>query len=280
MRAHVPDYDLQVAASLAEAFRLLEAGFRPFAGGTDLMVELASGALAHRHFVGIWNLPELRGIRESGDSVWIGAVATYSEIRRSPLLSAEFPLLVQAAAETGALATQNRGTLGGNIANASPAGDSCPPLLVYDAELELISPDGPRALAYSSFHLDYKRLDLRPNELIRGVRLPRGKAAWRQFYRKVGARRAQAISKVSLAAAAQVESGRIVDLRLVYGSVAPIPLRCFQTEGLLRGASLDALPDLRSLPLEISPIDDVRSTAAYRRLVARNLLRLFLESLV
>jgi CO/xanthine dehydrogenase FAD-binding subunit len=256
--------------------------WKPFAGGTDLMVLLEAGKLPHKKFLNIWNLAELRGIQTSADHVTLGALTTYTEVRGHEILAREFPLLCRAAAETGSVATQNRGTLGGNIANASPAADSPPALLVYDAEIEIVSASGVRWIPYQQFHSGYKQMDLQPAELIRRVRVPRNKNAWRQHFRKVGTRRAQAISKVCFAAAARMEPGRIGDVRIVLGSVAPTALRAVRTEEVLRGqrpepAILRVAQD--ALAREIAPIDDIRSTLRYRRTVARNLLAEFIESL-
>jgi len=247
------------------------------------MVLLEAGKLPHRHFLSLWKLSEMRGIEVAPRHVTLGALTTYTEIRRHEILVRDFPLLCRAAAETGGVATQNRGTLGGNIANASPAADSPPALLVYDAELELVSARGSRWLPYARFATGYKQLDLRPDELIRGIRLPLGNTRWKQYYRKVGTRRAQAISKVCFAAAAKMDAGRIHDLRIALGSVAPTALRAIATENILRGQTLG--PELlraaqESLAREIAPIDDMRSTARYRRHVAQNLLAEFCESLL
>lgn len=275
MRTAIPQLEMVAPATLDAALGLVEQGWTPFAGGTDLMVMLDAGKLTSHRFAGLWNLPELHGIHPAHGGISIGALATYTEIRRSPIVQAQFPLLDQSAAVTGSIAIQNRGTLGGNIANASPAGDSLPVLLVYDAQLELISRRGTRRVPYSSFHRAYKQLDLHPGEIIARILLP-PMAGWQQRFRKVGTRAAQAISKIAMAAAAKVEHGRIVDFRLAYASAAPVPLRCFQVEETLRGARLDALP---VIPDETSPIDDIRSTAHYRRTVARNLLLRFLADL-
>ena len=156
------------------------------------------------------------------------------------MLQAEFPLLCTAARETGSIATQNRGTLGGNIVNASPAADSPPALLVYDAEIEFISERGARWLPYHGFHTGYKKMLLAPDELLRAVRLPRRTKPWRQYYRKVGTRKAQAISKVCFAGAALVGSGTMRDIRIALGSIAPIVLRAVKTEDALRGKKLDS----------------------------------------
>jgi len=285
VRSYLPAYELETPRDLSAALdRLARApgAWKPFAGGTDLMVLLEAGKLAHKKFLSIWRLPELRGIEITPEHVTLGALTTYTEVRRNGTLAGEFPLLARAAAETGGIATQNRGTLGGNIANASPAADSPPALLVYDAELEIISARGSRRVRYHGFHSGYKKMDLRDDELIRTIRLPRGREGWRQYYRKVGTRRAQAISKVCFAGAARVDAGRVSDLRIALGSVAPTVVRAAETEKVLRGEKLTPAV-LRAaqevLAHEIGPIDDMRSTARYRRRVAQNLLAEFIERL-
>jgi CO/xanthine dehydrogenase FAD-binding subunit len=282
MRAYVPSYQLTNPASLDEVLALIanEPGvWKPFAGGTDLMVLLESGKLPHRNYVNIWSLHELRGIDVNDDHVTLGALTTYTDVQTHPVLRDEFPMLCQAASETGGLAIQNRGTLGGNIVNASPAADSPPALLAYDAEIELVSSSGSRWIPYDGFHRGYKQMDIRPDELLAHIRLPRTTSRLKQYYRKVGTRKAQAISKVCLAAVAHVADERVTDTRIVLGSVAPIVLRCKETENAIRGRALD--PDTvqlarETLMREIVPIDDVRSTAAYRLRVAANLLVDFL----
>jgi CO/xanthine dehydrogenase FAD-binding subunit len=267
VRSNLPAYELREARDLAGAVAMLGSGdgaWKPFAGGTDLMVLFEAGKLPHQRFISIWNLRELRGISETPEALTIGAASTYADIRRHPGIAREFPLLQRAAAETGSIATQNRGTLGGNIANASPAADSPPALVVYDAELELVSASGSRWIPYANFHRGYKQMDLRPDELIRNIRLPRRSGGWKQRYHKVGTRRAQAISKVCFAAAIDLD-GRIVrDVRIALGSVAPIPFRAAATENLLRGQTLNGgLIRIagETLAGEIAPIDDFRSTS-------------------
>src|SRR6201993_4176340 len=238
MRSYIPGYEMQEGRNSTHALDRMarEPGeWKPFAGGTDLMVLLEAGKLPHRKFLSIWKLQELRGITVTPAHVTLNALTTYSEIRRHELLEREFPLLRRAAAETGSIATQNRGTIGGNIANASPAADSPPALLVYDAELELVSTNGAKWRPLHGFYSGYKKMDLRSDELIRRIRLPRAEAGWRSYYRKVGTRRAKAISKVCFAGGARLESGRIADVRLAFSSVAPIVLRATQTERLLSG---------------------------------------------
>jgi CO/xanthine dehydrogenase FAD-binding subunit len=283
MRAYLPAYELREASGLADALGLMASepgSWHPFAGGTDLMVLLESGVLPRGRYLNIWNLPELRGIAADEREVAIGALTTYSDVRRDATLAREFPLLGRAARQTGGVAIQNRGTLGGNIANASPAADTPPALLVYDASLELRSVRGVRRVPYAEFHRGYKQMDLSPDELIVKIVLPRRSAGWIEDYRKVGTRRAQAISKVCFAAAATIDAGTIADIRLAFGSVAPIPLRCTRTEGSVRGRRVDAAlvaAAQRVLLDEISPIDDIRSTAAYRRRVSANVLAEFLR---
>jgi CO/xanthine dehydrogenase FAD-binding subunit len=285
MRSYIPAYDLQVPGSLSEALALLsgEPGiWQPFAGGTDLMVLLEAGKLPHKRFFSLKKLDDLRGIEVTADEVILGALTTYTEIQKNPVLHAEFPLLCSAARETGSIATQNRGTLGGNIMNASPAADSPPALLVYDAEIEFISASGVRWLPYHGFHIGYKQMQREPDELLRAIRLPRRIRPWRQYYRKVGTRKAQAISKVCFAGAALVERGEIRDIRIALGSVAPIVLRAVKTEDALRGGRITpeaVFAAKESLARGISPIDDIRSTARYRLRVAQNLLEEFLSLL-
>jgi CO/xanthine dehydrogenase FAD-binding subunit len=284
LRSHVAFFELRTPPDLAAALEILarEPGeWRPFAGGTDLMVLLEAGRLAHRHYINIWELQELRGISATDTEIAIGSMATYSDIRRNGVLQREYPLLCRAAEETGGVATQNRGTIGGNIANASPAADTPPALLVYDAELELISASGVRRVPYAGFHSGYKKMNLRPDELIARIILPRGRGGWKSYYRKIGTRRAQAISKVCMAAALKLDGGEIADTRIALGSVAPQVLRARETEDKLRGKRLDptTIAAARaSLAAEIAPIDDMRSTALYRARIAQNLLEEFLLS--
>jgi CO/xanthine dehydrogenase FAD-binding subunit len=280
----LPDYDLRAPETLTDALDLLarDAGvWRAFAGGTDLMVLLELGALTHQKFLSIRHLPELRGIEVTTAQVALGALTTYTDIQRHETVAREFPLLVAAARETGGIAIQNRGTLGGNIVNASPAADTPPALLVYDAELELVSAGGTRRVAYRDFHTGYKQMNMRPDELLARIILPRATGDLKTYYRKVGTRRAQAISKICFAAGARRgRDGRITDARLGLGSVAPTVLRCTRTEAVLS----ERVPDEATirdacavLAEEIAPIDDMRSTADYRTRVAANLLADFLR---
>jgi len=285
MRAFIPDYQLTTPASLTDVLALLnnEPGvWKPFAGGTDLMVLLEAGKLDHRNYINIWGLRELRGIEANDTHITVGALTTYTEVQAHPILRREFPMLCQAASETGGLAIQNRGTLGGNIINASPAADSPPALLAYDAEIELVSTRGSRWLPYQGFHTGYKQMQIGPDELLARIRLPRNTAGVVHYYRKVGTRKAQAISKVCFAAVGKMNGEQIDDMRIVIGSVAPIVVRCVKTEAALRGQKRGDETIRKacvSFEQEISPIDDIRSTAKYRLQVAKNLLVDFLTKL-
>jgi OHCU decarboxylase len=254
----------------------------PIAGGTDVMVLYAAGKLPARKLVSIWNLPELRRIDVTADEIRIGAGCTYSDLRRHEIVGSEFPLLASAARWTGGIANQNRGTIGGNIVNASPAADSLPALLAYEAEVILVSVRGERRLPYVDFHTGYKKTLLAPDELIQSVCLARRYSGYFSHARKVGARNAQAISKVCIAALGQNANGVVEDVRIAIGSVAPVPLRLKETELAIKGRAIDSallLVARRTAMAEIHPIDDIRSTSRYRAAVAGNLVVEFLNRL-
>jgi OHCU decarboxylase len=289
MRSNPSDYQMLAPASLHAIVSLLanEPGaWLPIAGGTDIMVQYAAGKLPARKLVSIWNLSELRRIEIAESEIRIGAACTYTDLRQHELITREFPLLATAARWTGGIANQNRGTLGGNIVNASPAADSLPALLAYEAELILVSIRGERRLPYVTFHTGYKKTLLAPDELIQAVRLSRRFSNYFSHARKVGARNAQAISKVCIAALGRLGNepikGTIEDVRIALGSIAPVPLRLRETEQAVKGKSIN--PALLVLARqtaigEIRPIDDIRSTAKYRAAVAGNLVVEFLNRL-
>lgn len=286
MRGQVPDCRVVAPSSLPEALDLLgrePQDWRPLAGGTDLMVLFTAGRLPETRFLDLSGLSELKGIEVQEDAVLLGALCTFTELRQHPLLRAEFPNLVEGARQTGALAIQNRGTLGGNLVNGSPAADTPPSLLAYGAELELRSALTGRWVPCEAFHTGYKQNALLPGELLVRVKLPRqpGGLAF-HYFRKVGTRKAQAISKTCLSLWARLEEDRLAELRIGVGSVAPVPFRARRTEERLLGASAAALPLAEAagtLMDEVAPIDDIRSTAAYRRRVTGNLLVQALERL-
>ena len=265
--------------TLAEAYVLLaEAPHRPVAGGTDLLVQI-TGELgdAPDRVLDIWHLDELRGIRMESNALLLGALTTYAEIRRSPLIAEFVPAFAEAAATIGAAQIQNRGTIGGNVMNASPAGDMLPLLLACDAQLVAGTAGGERWIPVREFWPSYRKTALEPAELLLRISIPL--PVGRQLrYRKVGTRRAQAISKVVMALAWQPAAdadGAWRDVHLALGSVAPTPVRAPATEAAIEGAApSEAIADRAASTLagELSPIDDVRSSADYRRAVAARVL--------
>lgn len=282
MRANPGDYRIETPHTLDEALAMLaeNPGLKPIAGGTDLMVLFNAGRLTNTHLLNINNLEKLRHFwvfMTPSTSVGLGALTTPAELRQR--CHDCLPLLGKAAGWIGAPANQNRATLGGNIINASPAADLAPVLLVYDALLAVDSKRGSRTIPYDSFHTGYKTTLLEADELLTGV-VARDRNWSRQYLRKVGTRRAQAITKVGLAGLLNLDGDIIQDVRIAMSSVAPYPLRCVQTEAALRTRKLnrDTLVHAQeTLAREISPIEDIRSTARYRRQVALNLLAEFLD---
>ncbi|MCI0583950.1 MAG: FAD binding domain-containing protein [Chloroflexi bacterium] len=269
---------IEVPARLADAYALLAGGpLVPIAGGTDIMVRITGelGPVPER-MLDLSRLAELEGISLEAGALVLGARTTYTEIRRSALCREHAPSLVDAAATIGAAQIQNRGTLGGNIANASPAGDTLPVLLAMDADIEVGSHRGERRVPAAAFFPGYRQTALATDELILRVRIPL--AAGRETrFRKVGTRRAQAISKVVMAVSwrAHGPSAGWSDVRVALGSVAATPIRAAGAEAALEGArptpeAADAAAE--ALAAELEPIDDVRSTADYRRMVAARIL--------
>jgi CO/xanthine dehydrogenase FAD-binding subunit len=254
--------------TLTDALAMLrdEGRVVPMAGCTDLYVALNFGTLRDQRFLDLWRLAALRRIDVRDNVLWIGALATYSDLLRSPLIRARLPMLVSAASQIGGVQIQNRGTIGGNVANGSPAGDTLPVLAVADATIVLRSASGLRRVPFSAFYTGYRGSVMRQDELILGLEIP--PVGSRQWFRKVGTRAAQAIAKVVMAGV----GGKAP--RVALGSVAPTVVRALKTESVLAsgGSLVDAT---RALNSEIAPIDDLRSTAEYRRRVAENLLARF-----
>jgi len=285
MRANPAEYELVAPRNLRDALALMANNpgeWMPIAGGTDVMVLYAAGKLLGRKLVSVLSYPELRGISVDLAEIRIGAACTYTDLRQHPVVAKEFSLLTRSAAWTGGIANQNRGTLGGNIANASPAGDSLPVLLAYDADLILVSVRGERRIPYRTFHTGYKKSLRESDELILTVCLRREFADCVAYAKKVGARNAQAISKVFLAGVGRVADGQIESVRLAAGSVGPIPIRLYKTEAAVinQAPNEDTFQSAkRILHEEVQPIDDIRSSARYRSVVLGNLLREFLSSL-
>jgi CO/xanthine dehydrogenase FAD-binding subunit len=272
--------------SLSEAYALMVAqAYRPIAGGTDVMVQI-TGEIGEppSRLLDVWRLEELRGIHIQGDAtqgaaLLIGALATYTEIRRSALVLERLPALAQAAATIGAAQIQNRGTIGGNVMNASPAGDTLPVLLATDAELILGSARGERSVPARAFWTGYRVTARAEDELLLRIRVPLPPERVVRF-RKVGTRRAQAISKVVLALSYRENGGVWRDVHVALGSVAATPIRAAETEAVLEGAApRETVADhaAATLARELRPIDDVRSTADYRRAVSARVLHRLLR---
>jgi CO/xanthine dehydrogenase FAD-binding subunit len=285
MRSNVTQYDLIAPNSLDAVLQVLADSpdrYTPIAGGTELMVALGAGRLQPKKLISLWGLEELRFIEVTSDAIVIGAASTFTDIRKHPVIADEFSILNQAATWTGSVANQNRGTLGGNIVNASPAADSPPALLAYDAELTIISTRGPRTLPYRDFHLAYKETALEPDELLHSITISRNLRGYKTYIRKVGTRNAQAISKVAIAALARMKNGHIEDIRIGAASLREYPARLTTTEQSLAGKPITSatIAAARAATLtETRPIDDIRSTAKYRATVAANLLEEFLLTL-
>ncbi len=267
MRTPLSELDLRKATSVDEALGILRDDPRtPIAGATDLYVALNFGTLAPRRFLDIWTLDELRTISVHGDNLVIGALTSYTALMQSHLVAEWVPMLAEASRMVGGVQIQNRGTIGGNIANGSPAADGVPVLSATDAVIVLRSIDGERRVPVNSFYSGYRKTVMRFDELIIAVEIPAVEG--KQWFRKVGTRAAQAISKIVMAAV------RSPAPRIALGSVGPTVVRVPETESALAsGASIDEAVEI--LGREIVPIDDVRSTADYRRRVAMNLLKRF-----
>jgi len=283
MRSHPAEYELVSPGSIAAVLELLDrepGAWLPVAGGTEVMVQFSSGRLAARRLINLWGLTDLREIRETESTLSIGGGCTFTQIREHRAVWEHFPLLAQASAWTGSIANQNRATIAGNIVNASPAADSPPALLAYEAELEMISAKGARRIAYTDFHLSYKKTALALDELVLAIHLQKRFARWFVYGQKTGTRNAQAISKVCIAGAGKIADGRVKALNIGIGAVAETPIRLRRTEAALLGRTLtkSAIASARlTLATEIAPIDDIRSNAEYRRHVAGNLLEDLLE---
>lgn len=267
MRTAMSEVDLRTATSLSDALTILRDEPRvPVAGATDVYVAANFGTLQPRRLLDIWAVDELREISVRDETLVIGALATYTSLIRSAVIAERLPMLVEASQLVGGVQIQNRGTVGGNIANASPAGDSLPVFAAIDAVIVLRSMDSERRIPFGEFYTGYRKTVMRPDELIVAVEV--AQVEGKQWFRKVGTRAAQAISKIVVAAV------RAPEPRIAFGSVAPTVIRIPRTERVLAdGGSIDEAA--RTLADEIAPIDDLRSSAEYRRRVSVNLLRRF-----
>lgn len=285
MRGDPAAHELIAPGSLPPVLELLAESpgeWMPIAGGTELMVAHAAGRLAARKLVSLWGIGELRFIETNAETISIGGCVTFKDLRAHAGVAAHLPLLAKAASWIGSIANQSRATVGGNLVNGSPAADSSPALLVYDAEVELVSVRGSRRISYADFHTGYKSNAMTADELLFALHMPLRFAGHRQYLRKVGTRRAMAISKVALGATALLEAGVVSEIRLAAASLAAFPTRLFQTEAALLGHPIDARAvelAREALLAEAKPIDDIRSTADYRTRVGWNLLEEFLREL-
>jgi CO/xanthine dehydrogenase FAD-binding subunit len=286
---HVPMIDVATVHSvktLSEAYACLaERGraVRIIAGGTDLMVLMNSGLVDGGEFLDIWRVGELEGIEEDRETIRVGALTTYTQLIQSQAIRDSVPSLAAASRTIGAAQIQNRGTIGGNIVNASPAADTLPVLAAFDAEVETGSVRGTRRIPLNQFYTGYRATVLEPDELVLAVRVPKLREGERDFFWKVGTRRAQAISKVVMGARATINGSAIESISIGVGSVAPTVIRATQTEELLRGQQVTAelIHDAgRLIAREVRPIDDLRSTRHYRRTVTGNILAKFLRQLI
>jgi CO/xanthine dehydrogenase FAD-binding subunit len=271
--------------TVAETFHVLAdrgEAIKVIAGGTDVMVLMNARLLDAKEFLDIWQLDELRVIADEGSTLRLGSLTTYTQLIRSALVQRHAPALVAASRTIGAIQIQNRGTLGGNIVNASPAGDTLPVLAAFDAEIEIGSSRGTRTVSLNDFYTGYRRTVLAPDELVVAVKLPKLEPGERDFFYKVGTRRAQAISKVVMAARARIGGAIIESIKIAVGSVAPTVIRVRDTEALLTGSSISegVIGRARDAVVrEIKPITDVRSTDHYRRVVTANLVGRMLRDL-
>lgn len=257
--------------------------FQILAGGTDLCVQLNGGVLKSEGLINIFGIKELSAITENENNIEIGALATHTQIIESDLIQRFILPLVEACRSIGARQIQNRGTIGGNVMNASPAGDTLPVLLAFDAEIELVSINKTRRVPFDQFYLGYKKTVVAEDEILSKVVIPRPSTQSKGGFFKIGTRKAQAISKIMACFRVNLDSGLITDSRIAYGSVAPVPLRIKELEEYLKGRKPNKATITKSLDLlkgAIKPIDDIRSTAAYRIHLCQVILKRFLRSLI
>ncbi len=269
MRSAISPLELVRPVSFEEALdRLADTpSLMPIAGCTDVYVGLNFNTVTARSFIDIWGLPELSGVEATDDVLRFGALCTHSEVVASEAVQRQLPMLVAACREIGGVQIQNRGTLAGNIANGSPAGDTLPVFAAAEAVIVLAHRDGERRVPFAEFYTGYRTNVIQPGELIRSIEVPAVEGT--QWFRKVGTRAAQAISKIVIAGV------RGPSPRIAIGSVAPTVVRLHAAERVLMDGGTDD-DVVRAMMSEISPIDDIRSSAEYRRTVAANLLRRFL----
>lgn len=275
--------------NLDEALRLVSKhpNYNILAGGTDICVQMNGGFIRPEGLINIWGLDELRKISESGDFVEVGALTTHTEIINSPLVKNHLPALAEACMSIGGRQIQNRGTIGGNVMNASPAGDTMPVLLAYDAEVEAASMKGRRWIRFQGFYEGYRKTALAAGEIVTRFKIPKAASGERSAFLKIGTRKALAISKVMGCFRINVGEGlrpllEVQSAAIAFGSVAPTPVRLPKAEKFLVGKKLteDVVEKLCEIAVsEVQPIDDIRSTALYRSRISGILLKRFLMGL-
>lgn len=270
--------DVSTPRSLDELWSTLQRSPKAsvYAGGTDLLVHMRRGAVSPAGLICLERIPGMKGVRDDGDSLWIGSCTTHAVLLASPLAGLHLPVLTQALKTLGSPLIRNMGTIGGNVCTASPAGDSLPPLHVLKASVELLSKGGSRTLPIEEFIAGPGLTRLEEGEILAAVRAPKPSPGAVQHFEKVGLRNALACALVSLAAMVRLSPDGIVeDAALAWGSVGPTVMRCPEAEEMLRGGRLDlqALNEAAAAVRKtINPISDVRAGADYRRVVAGNLL--------
>ena len=256
----------------------LRSGIRVIAGGTDLVVRLKQDQVAEDKLLDITKIPELKGIEDRGDTIYVGAGTTHTELLEHPLIKSAAPILFDAVKTIGSPQIRNIGTIGGNIANASPAGDSIPALFVLLAKLHLRSVDGSRTVAIEDFYLGPGKTAIKDNEIIMGVEFEKMKDNEIGFFRKVGQRKGTAISIVNAAVRLEKDStpNKFSKAYVALGAVAPTVVRAKIVENALQSETLDSLDKImyiaRLVFREVSPISDVRGSLEYRRDVSINIV--------
>ncbi|MEM0066205.1 MAG: xanthine dehydrogenase family protein subunit M [Sulfolobales archaeon] len=265
----LPKIDYYRPKTLDEAIRLLREidNSRVIAGGTDLLVDMKTSRVRVRALVDISSIPDLRGIEDLGRTIRIGAATRLQELIESNVVSQNLPLLKTAVESMGSWQIRNMATIGGNLCNASPAADTAPPLLAYDAEFVVIGSEGLRVIPSTKFFVGYRKTALNPCEILKEILVK--KSEWSGWsYVKLGRRGGFTLSVVAVAVLAKVIDGVVYDVRIALNSVAPVPIRAYKAEEVVRGkrVSWSLIEEAaNTVAGEVTPIDDVRSTSWYRR---------------
>lgn len=238
------------------------------AGGTDICVLLNSNQIDPDGIISIWGINELRGIKEEKNHISIGALTTHTEIANHPAIKKHLPALIMSCKQIGARQIQNRGTIGGNIINASPAGDTLPVLLAAEAIIGVQSRNSKKEIPFEKLYTGYRQTSLKDNEIITSIKIPKFSKNYKSHFIKIGTRKAQSISKVMGGLVTQINNGKINEIKIALGCVGPTPLRLKKTEKFLYGKKLNE-KNIREAALiaskEVTPITDIRSTEKYRK---------------